>query len=87
MYRRQRHRHWSNHAYGLAVDLNPPENPYVGCGMSRDPKPLAYVDRSRHPQGHGHPGRGRGVPLGRLGLGRLVEGSTKDYMHFSWNGH
>ena len=28
---------WSNHAYGLAVDLNPRENPYVGCGRSRDP--------------------------------------------------
>ena len=25
-------RHWSNHAYGLALDLNPVENPYVGCG-------------------------------------------------------
>ena len=25
---------WSNHAYGLAVDLNPSENPYVGCGTS-----------------------------------------------------
>ena len=24
------------HAYGEAVDLNPIENPYVGCGMSRD---------------------------------------------------
>ena len=28
---------WSMHAYGLAVDLNPVENPYVGCGQSRDP--------------------------------------------------
>src|SRR2546427_766436 len=26
---------WSMHAYGEAVDLNPGENPYVGCGMSR----------------------------------------------------
>jgi hypothetical protein len=32
-------RSWSNHAYGLAVDLNPVENPYVGCGQTRDPKP------------------------------------------------
>ena len=23
---------WSMHAYGLAVDVNPVENPYVGCG-------------------------------------------------------
>ena len=28
---------WSQHAYGLAVDVNPGENPYVGCGQSRDP--------------------------------------------------
>ena len=29
---------WSMHAYGLAVDVNPVENPYVGCGQSRDPR-------------------------------------------------
>jgi hypothetical protein len=28
--------HWSMHAYGEAIDLNPRESPYVGCGMSRD---------------------------------------------------
>ena len=38
--------HWSNHAYGLAVDINPGENPYVGCGMTRNKKRLSYVDRS-----------------------------------------
>ena len=27
---------WSNHAYGHAIDLNPRENPYVGCGKVRD---------------------------------------------------
>ena len=27
--------HWSEHAYGEAVDINPVENPYVGCGMTR----------------------------------------------------
>jgi hypothetical protein len=39
--------HWSNHAYGLAIDLNPRENPYVGCGMSHDPAARRYMDRSR----------------------------------------
>ena len=38
---------WSQHAYGEAVDLNPVENPYVGCGMTRDKTALRYVDRSR----------------------------------------
>ena len=78
---------WSNHAYGLAVDINPNENPYVGCGMTRDPERLSYVNRKKHAPRDGH-ARGRGgIPLDRLGMGRLVEGDTKDYMHFSWNGH
>src|SRR5262249_33666034 len=38
---------WSEHAYGEAVDLNPVENPYVGCGMTRDKTALSYLDRSR----------------------------------------
>src|SRR5690349_22112111 len=43
--------HWSNHAYGLAIDLNPQENPYVGCGMTRNKKALTYLDRSRQRPG------------------------------------
>ena len=42
---------WSQHAYGLAVDVNPGENPYVGCGQSRDRKARRYRDRSRHREG------------------------------------
>src|SRR5436190_21079053 len=42
---------WSNHADGLAVDINPVENPYVGCGMSRDPKAQSYRKRSPHRAG------------------------------------
>src|SRR6266540_6809308 len=38
---------WSNHAYGLAVDLNPIENPYVGCGATRKRASRPYMDRSR----------------------------------------
>src|SRR5205085_5942317 len=37
---------WSEHAYGEAVDLNPLENPYVGCGQSRDPATRRYFNRS-----------------------------------------
>jgi len=36
----------SLHAYGLAVDINPQENPYVGCGMTRHKSRLPYLDRS-----------------------------------------
>ena len=42
---------WSEHAYGEAVDLNPVENPYVGCGMTRDPTALRFVKRAPHRRG------------------------------------
>jgi hypothetical protein len=77
---------WSMHAYGLAVDLNPVENPYVGCGQSRDPASKPYFDRSRHR---------RGMVTRRVinafrsigwGWGGAWGGNTKDYMHFSSTG-
>ena len=78
---------WSNHAYGLAVDLNPSENPYVGCGMSHDPKRLAYVDRSRIRRGMVTPAVVAAFRSIGWEWGGSWQGSTKDYMHFSWNGH
>jgi D-alanyl-D-alanine carboxypeptidase len=78
---------WSMHAYGLAVDLNPVENPYVGCGQSRDPTAARYRDRSVHR---------RGMVTRRViaafrsigwGWGGAWAGNTKDYMHFSSTGH
>src|SRR5438552_9271964 len=38
---------WSQHAYGEAIDLNPVENPYVGCGRTRKRSSLLFLDRSR----------------------------------------
>jgi hypothetical protein len=78
---------WSMHAYGLAIDINPRENPYVGCGQSRDPTAQSYRDRSRR-----RPGMigGRTVrafaTIGWSWAGAWA-GDTKDYMHFSANGH
>lgn len=78
---------WSMHAYGLAVDLNPVENPYVGCGQSRNPRSRPYRDRSRHR---------RGMVTRRVvqafrsigwSWGGAWAGNTKDYMHFSATGH
>ena len=64
---------WSNHAYGLAVDINPNENPYVGCGMTRDPARLTYVEPQEDAARDGHT-RGRGcIPVDRLGLGWLLD--------------
>jgi hypothetical protein len=78
---------WSMHAYGLAVDINPRENPYVGCGQSRDPTARRYRNRSRH-----RPGMvtRRVVEAFRSigwGWGGAWAGDTKDYMHFSSTGH
>jgi hypothetical protein len=78
---------WSMHAYGLAIDINPLENPYVGCGQSRDPATRPYFDRSRH-----RPGMVTGRVVGAFhsigwGWGGSWAGNTKDYMHFSSTGH
>jgi hypothetical protein len=78
---------WSEHAYGLAVDVNPIENPYVGCGRTRERASLRYLNRSR---------LRRGMVTTRVvadfrsvgwGWGGSWAGSTKDYMHFSASGH
>jgi D-alanyl-D-alanine carboxypeptidase-like protein len=79
--------HWSNHAYGLALDLNPVENPYVGCGMTRDRTALSYLDRSRHRRGMVTPAVVAAFASVGWGWGGSWTGSTKDYMHFSYNGH
>jgi hypothetical protein len=78
---------WSNHAYGLAIDVNPRENPYVGCGQSRDPTARRYRDRSRHRPGMVTPRAVRAFASAGWGWGGAWSGNTKDYMHFSWNGH
>ncbi|HYM57582.1 MAG TPA: M15 family metallopeptidase [Solirubrobacteraceae bacterium] len=78
---------WSNHAYGQAVDLNPVENPYIGCGQTRDPASRPYFDRSRHRRGMVTPAVVRAFRSIGWGWGGAWAGSTKDYMHFSVNGH
>jgi hypothetical protein len=78
---------WSMHAYGLAVDVNPGENPYVGCGQSMDPSLRRYRVRAHHYKGMVG---GRAVrAFGSIGWGwgGSWAGSTKDYMHFSSTGH
>jgi D-alanyl-D-alanine carboxypeptidase len=78
---------WSNHAYGHAVDLDPVENPYVGCGMTRDATARSYMNRSRV-----RPGMVTLAVIAAFrsigwGWGGSWSGSTKDYMHFSVDGH
>ena len=79
--------HWSNHAFGEAIDLDPRENPYVGCGMTRDKTAISYMKRSWHRPGMVTPAVRRAFASIGWGWGGSWIGSTKDYMHFSINGH
>ena len=78
---------WSEHAYGEAIDLNPVENPYVGCGMTRDPKARRYLDRSVLRKGMVTPAVVAAFRSIGWGWGGSWSGSTRDYMHFSQTGH
>jgi len=78
--------HWSNHAYGYAIDLNPLENPYVGCGRVRDPRSRPYLDRSRLRKGMVTPAVVDAFRSIGWGWGGDWTHGTKDYMHFSING-
>jgi len=78
---------WSNHAYGHAVDLNPKENPYVGCGAVYDPRSRPYVDRTPLRKGMVTPEVVRAFRSIGWGWGGDWSHGTKDYMHFSVNGH
>jgi hypothetical protein len=78
---------WSEHAYGEAIDLNPVENPYVGCGQTRDRASRPYLDRSRLRRGMVTPAVVRAFRSVGWGWGGDWSGSTKDYMHFSATGH
>jgi D-alanyl-D-alanine carboxypeptidase-like protein len=79
--------HWSMHAFGEAVDLDPRENPYVGCGMTRDKTARSYRKRSWHRPGMVTPAVRQAFASIGWGWGGSWVGSTKDYMHFSINGH
>jgi hypothetical protein len=78
---------WSEHAFGEAVDLNPVENPYVGCGQTRDPASRPYFNRSRQRPGMVNAAVVRAFRSIGWGWGGSWTGSTKDYMHFSASGH
>ena len=76
---------WSMHAYGLAVDLNPRENPYVGCGISYHPDAKPYIDRTPLRKGMVTPGVVRAFKAIGWGWGGDWSG-VKDWMHFSASG-
>ncbi len=79
---------WSQHAYGLAIDINPIQNPYVTAdGYVRNLHARPYRDRSLRLPGMIHPGDVvvRAFAAAGWGWGGHWSGS-KDYMHFSSTG-
>jgi hypothetical protein len=78
---------WSAHAYGLAVDINPLENPEVMGGKVLPPTGAAFRDRSRRAPGMIH--AGDAVVHAFAAIGWRWGGywrSLKDYQHFSATG-
>jgi hypothetical protein len=78
--------HWSMHAYGEAIDINPVENPYVGCGRTRSKASVPYLDRSKLRRGMVTPAVVQAFRSVGWGWGGDWT-SVKDYMHFSASGH
>ncbi len=80
---------WSQHAYGLAVDLNTCENPYVYSGGHIDhPRCVKYGNRRRHDPGLIHDGDKVVRAFASIGWGWGGHwGGPWDYQHFSANGH
>ena len=80
-------RHWSAHAFGLAIDVNPLENPYILAGRVHPRAGAAFVDRSRVRAGMAVPGGVLVRAFGSVGWqwgGRWT--GSPDYQHFSATG-
>jgi D-alanyl-D-alanine carboxypeptidase-like protein len=78
---------WSMHTFGLAVDLNPIENPYVGCGRVSHRTSRPYLNRTRIRPGMVTPAVIKAFASIGWSWGGAWAGNTKDYMHFSSSGH
>jgi hypothetical protein len=79
---------WSQHAYGLAIDINPIQNPYVASdGYVRNNHARPYRDRSLRRLGMIHSGDAVVRAFAAVGWGwGGFWTSAKDYMHFSSTG-
>jgi hypothetical protein len=78
---------WSMHAYGLAIDLNPVENPYVASDHVSPANGAKYANRNLNAKGMVHSGDVviRAFQSIGWGWGGTWPG-TKDYQHFSSTG-
>ena len=79
-------KHWSVHAYGEAIDVNPVENPYLEGGNVLPPAGAAYRDRSRVRPGMAVPGGVLIVGFEAAGWQWGGDWASPDYQHFSLTG-
>jgi D-alanyl-D-alanine carboxypeptidase len=78
---------WSEHAYGLAVDVDPFQNPYVRDGGVIPSLAGSYLDRANVRPGMLEPGTGPVAAFAAIGWGWGGEWENpRDYMHFSASG-
>jgi D-alanyl-D-alanine carboxypeptidase len=80
-------RSWSAHAYGLAIDVNPFQNPYRRGSLVLPELASSYLDRSWRRPGMVRPGDV--VTRAFADVGWVWGGSwqhSKDFMHFSATG-
>jgi len=81
----------SQHAFGLAIDINPVQNPYVAHGVTEPEAGKAYdAPEKRHPGMIGVIVKGDVVYKAFAKRGWRWGGEwahSKDYQHFSANGH
>ncbi|SNT50610.1 D-alanyl-D-alanine carboxypeptidase [Asanoa hainanensis] len=78
---------WSQHSYGLAVDVNPFQNPYQKAKVVLPELATSYLDRTNLKPGmvaHTNAGVKAFASIGWQWGGDYH--SLKDYMHFSANG-
>jgi D-alanyl-D-alanine carboxypeptidase-like protein len=78
---------WSAHAYGLAIDINPVENPYLFGGRVLPPAGRRYLDRAQVRPGMAVAGGTLVASFEALGWswgGRWAR--SPDYQHFSATG-
>ena len=78
---------WAQHAYGLAVDINPFENPEIQDGNADPPGAVVWADRSRSSPALIRDGDAAWRAFRAIGWTWGGDWrSLKDYMHFSANG-
>jgi len=78
--------HWSAHAYGRAIDVNPVENPYILDGAVLPPAGSAYRDRADIRPGMAVRGGELTAAFNAAGWSWGGVWASPDYQHFSETG-